>query len=453
MRTTSRGSVRFCYNPRVPTGLRRRSAGTTPHRTVDVATKIGDRGVSGKRVVVWLVLAAVIVPLALFVVGVFGSWDWGILGSVLLSSLLLGIVAAAVFPIGMLVEALTGGGFKGAGEGYLRFVAVALVGGLWFGLLMMLIPYENNRRVLPILILLALIVGFGSAWMLSFKSVVAVSGVILGCIVLATVFPGRAEAVGRWVNRIDDPGQRVKISCAEVLNGTVAFFIDGEPDYYYDRRLDGELLWLKGNRLDKTTGREWEPVTPGVVAEVEIECLEQRDASEPKPPPTPDQPPEPTPTPLPPDRDPEPEGEHEDEEPPEQEGKGEDDEHERERQRLEQLQDAERRYRAELDRRTGRDGTVPQAIADQLRGVQLEVRFSRASAVRAASAAARISQAGAIVDYRPVPDGTLGVDGARLTFPHARRPAAVAVRSLLRDTLVVDNVAKREATSMILEVP
>lgn len=174
------------------------------------------------KILLWLTLITIGMPLIPALIGLAGGWHWLISAAGLMwgfFALLLFILAA---PLGILINLILEGlGFQKrspkAGQRYTSFVGSILLFGMFFALMIALVPWRENPKLIPLLLLASAILAVGgTAWgtagILGKKTVIFTTSIVLVVLITSLFFPTS-------FTEINSARQELDSRFAEMLRG------------------------------------------------------------------------------------------------------------------------------------------------------------------------------------------------------------------------------------------
>jgi MFS family permease len=164
------------------------------------------------RILFWLAVAAICLPVIPALIGLV-SWQW----LVAIAGLIWGFLALLLFilaaPLGILINVLLGAlGLQPtnqrAGRRYVLYTGSILLFGMFFALMVALLPWRNNPIVVPFLLLGAAILAvsgaiFGTAGILGRKVVITITSFILVIGIISLFFPKSFAELNSAKNKAD----------------------------------------------------------------------------------------------------------------------------------------------------------------------------------------------------------------------------------------------------------
>jgi len=176
-----------------------------------------------------LATIAILTPLPIFILGICLDKAWITASAGIWCALWLGIIALTSSPLGILIEAITGG-IKGSATRYVSLVKNALYVELAVTLLVAVLPIRNNLAAIPVIIVAAaVLLLLGNTGM--FKKVI--TKVALATVVFLTlsfIFPWIPSAAKKGMDKVNVTAGNVISGAGESQPGQAA----SAPMHTYD---------------------------------------------------------------------------------------------------------------------------------------------------------------------------------------------------------------------------
>ncbi|MGB9609010.1 MAG: hypothetical protein ACPL3E_01395 [Minisyncoccia bacterium] len=171
------------------------------------------RAIQYLRILAILAVVAIVVPAIPALIGLVSGWGWLVaVAGILWGSLALLLVVLAA-PLGVLINILLGAiGLQArnqtAGRRYILFTGSILMFGMFFALMVSVLPWRNNPGVVPFMLLAAAILAvsgavFGTAGLLGRNIIVFVTSFILATLTISLFFPRSFAELSSARQRID----------------------------------------------------------------------------------------------------------------------------------------------------------------------------------------------------------------------------------------------------------
>lgn len=227
----------------------------------------------------YLAIFGSLLPIVVLIVGIYADWQWLILFSGFWSALFTTILLYAASPIGILIEALTGG-MAESSRRYLRRASVVPLIALCLSLFAMILPLREHTVALPLLILLSVVMGMLQVWVFQKKVVSVLVTVIFFGLLFSFFFPNTFEFIRLKAQRLDvttmtDP-QRAVYTADMIMKDEKKFFgSDGSPLVWYDEKDDTTIELFDKKGVNPFNGRALHPVTRDVVDKLKRILYEQ----------------------------------------------------------------------------------------------------------------------------------------------------------------------------------